>query len=118
MSASIQPVIVTADIDRLSEFYQQVLGATVQSRMPPDGELFYLQLRLGDADLGLVSNANAPAAPGPILLSIEVDDVDALLGLIRDRGGDASEPNDMPWGQRVAHVKDPDGNLVNLTRAI
>ena len=24
-------------------------------------------------------------------------------------------PNDMPWGQRVAHIQDPDGNTVNLT---
>lgn len=30
------------------------------------------------------------------------------------RGG----PNDMPWGQRVAHIQDPDGNPVNLTQPI
>ncbi|MFF2141040.1 extradiol dioxygenase, partial [Streptomyces sp. NPDC058193] len=23
-----------------------------------------------------------------------------------------------PWGQRVAHIKDPDGNPVNLTQPI
>jgi predicted enzyme related to lactoylglutathione lyase len=28
------------------------------------------------------------------------------------------EPNDMPWGQRVAHIMDPDGNTVNLTQPI
>ena len=27
-------------------------------------------------------------------------------------------PNDMPWGQRVAHIQDPDGNTVNLTEPI
>jgi predicted enzyme related to lactoylglutathione lyase len=27
-------------------------------------------------------------------------------------------PNDMPWGQRVAHVQDPDGNSVNLVQPI
>jgi len=26
--------------------------------------------------------------------------------------------NDMPWGQRVAHIQDPDGNTVNLTEPI
>jgi uncharacterized glyoxalase superfamily protein PhnB len=25
-----------------------------------------------------------------------------------------AEPADMPWGERVAQVRDPDGNLVNL----
>ena len=29
-----------------------------------------------------------------------------------------SEANDMPWGQRVAHIKDPDGNVVNLTQQL
>jgi hypothetical protein len=24
----------------------------------------------------------------------------------------------MPWGQRVAHIKDPDGNVVNLTQQL
>jgi hypothetical protein len=27
-------------------------------------------------------------------------------------------PNNMPWGQRVAHIQDPDGNAVNLTQPI
>jgi uncharacterized glyoxalase superfamily protein PhnB len=26
--------------------------------------------------------------------------------------------NDMPWGQRVAHIADPDGSVVNLTQAL
>jgi predicted enzyme related to lactoylglutathione lyase len=24
----------------------------------------------------------------------------------------------MPWGQRVAHIADPDGNVVNLTQTL
>jgi predicted enzyme related to lactoylglutathione lyase len=24
----------------------------------------------------------------------------------------------MPWGQRVAHIQDPDGNTVNLSQPI
>jgi predicted enzyme related to lactoylglutathione lyase len=51
-----------------------------------------------------------------VLLSIEVPDVDAALLRVAELGGAASGlPNDMPWGQRVAHVRDPDGNAVNLT---
>ncbi|WP_245160258.1 hypothetical protein [Blastococcus sp. CT_GayMR20] len=26
--------------------------------------------------------------------------------------------DDMPWGQRVAHIKDPDGNVPNLTQQL
>jgi predicted enzyme related to lactoylglutathione lyase len=50
-------------------------------------------------------------------LSFEVDDVDALLDKVTELGGTVDgPPNDMPWGQRVAHVHDPDGNQLNLTR--
>ncbi len=51
-----------------------------------------------------------------MLLSLEVPDVDAALARVEPLGGQAPAPaNDMPWGQRVAHVQDPDGNAVNLT---
>jgi predicted enzyme related to lactoylglutathione lyase len=57
-------------------------------------------------------------APQRILLSVEVEDVDQLLPRVTQLGGRVRGlPNDMPWGQRVAHVQDPDGNAVNLTRA-
>jgi catechol 2,3-dioxygenase-like lactoylglutathione lyase family enzyme len=45
--------------------------------------------------------------------------VEALLPRVGALGGTAtSGANDMPWGQRVAHVADPDGNLVNLTQQL
>ena len=54
-----------------------------------------------------------------MLLSIEIADVDALLPKVEGLGGTAtSGANDMPWGQRVAHIKDPDGNVVNLTQTL
>ena len=55
--------------------------------------------------------------PVRILLSIDVPDVDALLPRVEALGGTTPGPaSDMPWGQRVAHVSDPDGNVVNLTQ--
>jgi len=54
-----------------------------------------------------------------MLISVEVDDVDARLAQVEALGGQApGAANDMPWGQRVAHVEDPDGNVVNLTRTL
>jgi predicted enzyme related to lactoylglutathione lyase len=54
-----------------------------------------------------------------MLLSIDVPDVDAVLPRVEQLGGEAtSGTNDMPWGQRVAHIKDPDGNVVNLTQQL
>nr|WP_281281675.1 VOC family protein [Blastococcus colisei] len=50
-----------------------------------------------------------------MLLSVDVPDVDALLPQVEGLGGTATGgTNDMPWGQRVVHIKDPDGNVINL----
>ncbi|MGY1633224.1 VOC family protein [Geodermatophilus sp. SYSU D01186] len=120
MPSTIRPIIVTADLDSLLGFYTGLLGATELMRFPEDGPLFYVGLELGNSELGLSADASVvPGAPGRMLLSIEVDDVDALLPRARELGGEAPDQgNDMPWGQRVAHIKDPDGNVVNLTRTL
>ncbi|SFR30015.1 hypothetical protein SAMN04488564_1264 [Lentzea waywayandensis] len=116
---AIQPIILTPHLERVQAFYEQVLGATEVFRQPPEGEVFYKTLKIGDSELGLVAaDADVSAAPR-ILLSFGVDDVDALLPLVEAAGGRVQGPsNDMPWGQRVAHVFDPDGNPVNLTQEL
>lgn len=54
-----------------------------------------------------------------MLLSVAVADVNELVGRVEELGGQVLGPaNDMPWGQRVAHIKDPDGNAVNLTQQL
>ncbi|MEW2161174.1 VOC family protein [Streptomyces sp. NPDC007189] len=118
--STIQPVILTADHDVLLGFYTKLFGAEEIFRVPEEGPVFYLGLRIGDSDLGLVAKAN-PGDRGAsrILLSIGVDDVDETLGRVTALGGSVLDgPNDMPWGQRVAHIQDPDGNPVNLTQPI
>jgi predicted enzyme related to lactoylglutathione lyase len=118
--STVQPIVVSADAERLRRFYTELLGAAQTQRVPEDGPLFYLGLRLGDSDLGLVQDDGAADAPaGRILLSIDVPDVAALVPRIEPLGGTVvGGPNDMPWGQRVAHIKDPDGNVVNLTHEL
>ncbi|MFF9813557.1 VOC family protein [Streptomyces sp. NPDC014006] len=118
--STIQPVIVTADQDVLLGFYTALLGAEEIFRIPAEGPAFYVGLRIGDTDLGLVARADVgTGAEARILLSIGVDDVDETLGRVVALGGSVrGGPNDMPWGQRVAHIQDPDGNPVNLTQPI
>ena len=99
MPSSVQPIIVTRDLERLTTFYAG--------------------LRIGDSDVGLVADGKAPEGPQRMLLSIDVPDVDALLPRVDELGGHVQGPaNDMPWGQRVAHVQDADGNTVNLTQQL
>ena len=119
MPSSIQPVLVSRDLERLAGFYRSLLGATETQRVPAGGPTFFVTLRIGDSDLGVVGDEAAPDGPQRILLSIAVPDVDALLPRVSELGGQVRGPsNDMPWGQRVAHVQDPDGNTVNLTQQL
>ena len=120
MPSAVQPMLVTRDVERLVRFYTGVVGAVPTDRVPDDGPVFYQGLRIGDSDLGLVAAADVEVgSPGRVLLSIEVDDVDAALPRVVELGGTSpGAANDMLWGQRVAHVQDPDGNAVNLTTTL
>lgn len=120
MTSTIRAIIVTSDLDRLLAFYTGVLGAREILRFPDEGPVFYVGLAVGESELGLSSDASVVAGePGRMLLSIDVPDVDALLPRVEELGGTStSGANDMPWGQRVAHIKDPDGNVVNLTQSL
>ena len=119
MATSVQPVIITANLDRLLAFYAGLLGAVESVRVPEGGgPAFYVGLQIGNGELGLVADADVGTGEaGRILLSIDVDDVDRVLERVEPCGGQVhGRPNDMPWGQRVAHIADPDGNSVNLTQ--
>ena len=115
--ATVRPILVTPDLDRLRAFYTSLFGAEETVRFPDEGPAFYVGLRIGDSELGIVADDSVEEAPaGRVLLSVEVPDVDAALSRVASLGGHAPAPaNGMPWGQRVAHVTDPDGNAVNLT---
>ena len=125
MPATVQPVIVTPALPLLLAFYKALLGAVEISRMPDDGPAFYVGLQIGNAELGIVTDGEADlAAPQRILLNVNVADlavggVETLLEHVEPLGGRVlGPPSDMPWGQRVAHIQDPDGNTVNLTEPI
>ena len=60
---------------------------------------------------GVVATAQNRSA----ILDFEVDDVDAEYARLKPVVADwVMGPTDMPWGNRVALFRDPDGNLVNL----
>ncbi len=84
--------------------------------MPSDGPTFYVGLKVGNAELGLVADRDVELGSGQ---RMDVESVDALLGRVETAGRRVlGPPDDMPWGQRLAHVTDPDGNALNLTQSI
>lgn len=118
--SAIQPILCTRDIGRLSSFYAELFGAEEDMRVPGNKGPFFVTLRLGGTGMGLVDyKRGADTAPGRVTLAVFVKDVDDLLPRVEEVGGKVLGPaKDMPWGHRVAHITDPDGNRVNLTQQL
>jgi len=66
-------------------------------------------------DTGVTSGRGGRGADD-MLIVLEVDDVDAKVRELEARGVRfASQPTDQPtWRLRVAHFRDPDGNLAEI----
>jgi lactoylglutathione lyase len=120
MFKTLFPILITADIRAALGFYRDLLGATVAYEFPgPDGEPGYVGLELGGSHLGIGRDPEAPAEPSErFSLWVYADDCDAAVKRLRAAGAPVvAEPEDQPWGERVARVLDPDGNLVIVGQA-
>jgi lactoylglutathione lyase len=115
------PVIYTTDVQRLVTFYER-LGFAVTFRFPPDDDQGYASLSRDTSDLGIV-NADFPRDQIGVNVGdrprfemfIYVDELDATVASL---GAPVlQQPTDMPWGERLAYVTDPDGNPVALAQA-
>lgn len=115
------PVIFAERVGATSGFYER-LGFERHFQLPPDGEPGYVGLRRGGYELAVVSTEwprdNYGRGPGPGVrfeMFVYVDDVDAAVDRARAAGSEVlREPADMPWGERVGYVTDPEGNPVAL----
>jgi lactoylglutathione lyase len=117
MFTTIFPILTTADLGSALGFYRDLLGATVSYEFPgQDGEPGYVGLELGTAHLGIGRDPSATAGPSArFALWAYTNDCDAAIARMRAAGVQiVEEPVDQPWGERVARVLDPDGNLVHI----
>ncbi len=107
--------MTTRDLARALGFYRDLLGGTVDYEFPgPDGATVYAGLVLGASNLGIGLDADlSSTSQRQISLWVYTDDCDATVGRLRAAGSPIiEEPADQPWGERVARVRDPDGNEV------
>lgn len=103
--------IATADVTAARRFYGDVLGLDLlmdHGWIATYGSNERMTVQISFAEQG---GAGTPVPD----LSIEVDDVDAVLAAMK-RAGFAVEygPTDEPWGVRRFFVRDPFGRLVNI----
>lgn len=110
MSGDAFPIISVRDLPAVRGFYEQ-LGFAQTYQFPPGGEPAFVTMTRGAASLGIGAGEDDDRHA----YWVYVDDVDAALEALRASGAPiVSEPEDQPWGERVARTRDPDGNLVYL----
>lgn len=110
--------LITEDLERLSSFYEKLLGVVPQSF----GK--FSAFRLEGATLWLFSRAAAEEVHGgewiggknsSVVLEFEVSDVDEERKRIDSLVSVwLQEPKTMPWGNRSMLFRDPDGNAINF----
>ena len=118
-------MLFVADVSAAVTFYERAFGA-VLDHVDEDGS--YGEVDLGGLALGFVAQWHAdahlpvpfrrggPGEPPPgAELYVEVDDVDATLGLASQAGATPlGPPQPKPWRRRVAFVRDLDGFVVEV----
>ena len=119
------PVIYARDVETVAAFYTR-LGFREEFRMAAeDGSPGFLRLQRDGAELGVTTEespralAGVEPGPGPRHeLFVYVADVNATVATLQQDGARVvREPADMFWGERLAYLADPEGNLVVLAGA-
>ncbi|CAN5582662.1 VOC family protein [soil metagenome] len=115
------PIINCSDLPRVRAFYESVFGGTIAYQFPEQGEAVYLTLSVGEGTIALglgtgeamYGETPLPATGHAVDLCLYVPDLDAV---VRDapahHGQVAVPPAEMPWGERVAYVRDPEGTML------
>ena len=106
--------IITADLNGLVKFYEQVTGMPVVQYTPDFAELAIGSTKtlqfFGGADVAQASQNRSA------IIEFLVDDVEKDYERLADflKPYIVQKPTTMPWGNKSLLFRDPDGNLVNL----
>jgi lactoylglutathione lyase len=117
-------MIYATSVGRTVDFYEK-LGFVRQYQWPMEGTPGYVSLRRDLSDVAVVDRewplnqygiaaGNVPTSE----MFVYVEDPDRTVSSLEDAGVVVvRHPEDMPWGERVGCVLDPDGNPVSLARS-
>jgi lactoylglutathione lyase len=122
-------IMYVEDVPRSLDFYERALG--LERRFLHEsgdyGELETGATALAFATHGLAASnlpdvydgATQNGGRPPFEVCFVTEDVEGAYERAVEAGADAvTEPKTKPWGQDVAYVRDPDGNLIELASPV
>lgn len=109
---SVTPYLHARGAARLIDFVKSAFGAEeAQREQSPAGVVHHAKIRIGDSIVEM-GDAHGEWQPMPTALYLYVKDVDALYERALEAGATSKgKPADQPYGDRLAHVGDPFGNM-------
>ena len=117
--------LMVADMAASIHFYHDLLGLPIHTRT--EGDIYVefapspatLSLYRKDFMTGIVGTAELPTtaqAQDAVLIWFGVDNVDEVYETLRAKGVNFVVPptDRAAWALRTAHLRDPDGNLIEI----
>src|SRR6266705_1095225 len=111
----ISPTFTATDLQRSIAFYRDVLGFVMGEEWRENGTLEGCEMRAGSVTFYLTQDDFAKGRDrkkgiGSRLSCTTAQDLDRFAAEVKARGGALDqEPMDMPWGERLFMITDPDG---------
>lgn len=121
---SLQTSLTVKDLDASVRWYTEGFGFAVSRKIERDGKVLGVALQAGDVRIILNRDDGAKGwdrvkGQGLSLQISTNHDVDPVAARLKAHGAKLeTEPKDMPWGARVFRVRDPDGFLWVLSKAL
>src|ERR1700761_4372786 len=110
--------LITRDIQAMARFYEQITGQEATWLAPVFAEIVMpgAVIALGSAEtVALFKEGSAePAANRTAIIELEVNDVEVEFARLKNMVEVVHEPKMLPWGNRAAQFRDPEGTLVSL----
>jgi len=111
--------MITDDLERVVQFYEQVTGVSATRHTPVFAELILpsFTLAIGHTQTTQLFGEDSarPADNHTVIIEFTVDDVDGEYERLKPVVSEwVQPPTTMPWGNRSILFRDPDGNLVNF----
>ena len=109
---TVTPYLMVQEAAKLIDFVKEAFAATELFRGTGSAGGIHAEVRIGDSMVMIGGAGTWNGEPMPAAIYLYMDDVDAVYKRALQAGAASlSEPADQPYGDRIAGVKDPFGDV-------